>query len=137
MKLSLALFLVIALVVLFAEAIPARRYQLQRRGRLAARRPGMKFLRRGRAFAPRRGRTNDPEAPPPPEDGAADDAAGGEGGEGGDVPEWCDPTKPMGAWLNYAQIRAICGERGFEDFGPYGGIPAEGEGEGEDAPEEA
>lgn len=136
MKLSLALFLVIALVILLAEAVPARRYQLQRRGRArVAARPNMRFLRRGRAFA-RRGRTNDPEAPPPPaEAGAADDAAGGEGGEG-DVPEWCDPTKPMGAWLNYAQIRAICGERGFEDFGPYGGIPAEGE-EGEEAPEEA
>ena len=31
----------------------------------------------------------------------------------------------MGAWLNYASIRAICGERGFTDFGPYGGLPAE------------
>ena len=70
--------------------------------------------------------------------GADDAAAGGEGGEGGeDVPDWCNPTKEMGAWLNYKNIRVICGERGFEDFGPYGGIPSEDEGEGEEGGEEA
>ena len=62
----------------------------------------------------RRGRTNpiDGEAPPPPADDAA--AEGGEGGEGGegDVPDWCNPTKEMGAWLNFMKIRVICGERG-------------------------
>ena len=84
----------------------------------------------------RRGRTNpiDGEAPPPPADDAAGE--GGEGGEGeGDVPDWCNPTKEMGAWLNFMKIRVICGERGATDFGPYGGIPAEGE-EGEEAPVE-
>ena len=84
-------------------------------------------MRMGRARKlPRRGRQE--EAPP------ADAAEGGEGGD--EVPEWCDPTTNMGAWLNYKQIRAICGERGFEDFGPYGGIPTEEEG-GEEGAEEA
>ena len=42
----------------------------------------------------------------------------------------------MGAWLNYASIRTICGERGFTDFGPYGGVPAaEGAEEGDEAVE--
>ena len=89
----------------------------------------------GRRKALRRGRTNPPadaeaEAPPAPEgdeavegDEAAD--AGVEGEEAAEVPTWCDPTNEMGAWLNYASIRAICGERGFTDFGPYGGLPAE------------
>ena len=85
----------------------------------------------------RRGRTNHPdggEAPP-----ADDPAAGKEGGEGGedgegDVPDWCNPTKEMGAWLNFMKIRVICGERGATDFGPYGGIPSEEEG-GEEAAE--
>ena len=44
--------------------------------------------------------------------------------EAAEVPTWCDPTNEMGAWPNYASIRAICGERGFTDFGPYGGLPA-------------
>ena len=35
------------------------------------------------------------------------------------------PHQQMGAWLNYASICAICEERGFTDFGPYGGLPAE------------
>ena len=93
------------------------------------------FIRFNRQQA-RRGRTNHPdggEAPP------ADDAAGKEGGEGGedgegDVPDWCNPTKEMGAWLNFMKIRVICGERGATDFGPYGGIPSEEEG-GEEAAE--
>ena len=38
-------------------------------------------------------------------------------------PRWCDPTKPMGAWLNFKNIRKICGQRGFKNFGPYGGVP--------------
>ena len=89
----------------------------------------------GRRKALRRGRTNPPadaeaEAPPAPEgdeavegDEAAD--AGVEGEEAAEVPAWCDPATEMGAWLNYASIRTICGERGFTDFGPYGGLSAE------------
>merc|ERR1739847_52234 len=45
-------------------------------------------------------------------------------GEDEEVPAWCDPADPMGAWLNFKQIRVICGDRGFSDFGPYGGIPS-------------
>ena len=29
-----------------------------------------------------------------------------DGGSG--TPNWCDPTHPMGAWLNFAKIREIC-----------------------------
>ena len=34
-------------------------------------------------------------------------------------------THEMDPWLNYASICAICGERGFTDFGPYRGLLAE------------
>ena len=97
--------------------------------------------RRFRGQAGRRGRTNveaaDAEAPPAPADDEAAAKEGEEGAEGEEVPAWCDPTNPMGAWLNYKQIRAICGERGFEDFGPYGGIPVEEEAAEEGADEGA
>merc|ERR1712047_96775 len=96
MKLSLALFLLVALIVILlpddSEASPLRR---QRPRRIQA-------LRRGRNFRgqfARRGRTGTgADAPPPPPEDAADDA-GGEGGEGGegDVPDWCNPTTEMGA----------------------------------------
>merc|ERR1712241_445464 len=145
MKLSLALFLVIALVVLFypedSDANPGnlrRRAQLARAARARASRRPQKLGRRFRGQARRGGRTNveaEAEAPPAP---AEDDpeAAAKEGEEGAEeVPAWCDPTNPMGAWLNYKQIRAICGERGFEDFGPYGGIPVEEEAAEEGAEE--
>ena len=55
------------------------------------------------------------QAPPPP--GGASDAAMG-GGDG--IPPWCDPTNPMGAWMNFEKIREMCKEMGF-DVGPYGG----------------
>jgi hypothetical protein len=101
--------------------------------------------RRGRARTYRRRKGKQEDAPPPAEVTGDEAAAGGE--EESDVPEWCDPSKPMGAWLNYKRIRVICGERGFTDFGPYGGVPSE-EGEGgedggedngleEEVPEEA
>merc|ERR1712048_987196 len=144
MKLSLALFLVIALVVLlFPEDSEAR--SVRRRKRVLRRRPApsrrllRQFLRKARTCG---------EACEPPPDPAADDAAaaeeGGEDGEGGeegaegeDIPDWCNPATEMGAWLNYATIRTICSERGATDFGPYGGIPAEEEGEeGEEGGEE-
>ena len=140
MKLSLALFLLVALIVILlpddSEANPLRRRQQARRfQRLRAGRT-RNFRMRGKAL--RRGRTN-MDAPPPPPEGADDPDAAGADGEGGEeVPAWCDPTTEMGAWLNYKQIRVICGERGFEDFGPYGGIPTEEEGEegAEEAAEE-
>lgn len=63
----------------------------------------------------RRGRQEE-EAPPAPAEGAADAAS--------DVPEWCDPTKPMGAWLNFQKIRVWCSDKGHTNFGPYGGVPS-------------
>merc|ERR1739838_912229 len=125
MKLSLALFVLIALVVILypedSEASPARPI--------------------------RRGRTNIEEIPDEPV--VADDADVAveeevvEGEEAGDdaegaeeeVPAWCDPADPMGAWLNFQQIKVICGDRGFSDFGPYGGIPAVEEGLDEEVAE--
>lgn len=140
MKLSLALFLLVALIVILlpddSEASPLRR---QRPRRIQALRRARNFRGQRRGQFARRGRTGmGADAPPPPPEGADDAAAGGEGGEGGegDVPDWCNPTTEMGAWLNFNKIRVICGERGFEDFGPYGGIPSE-EGEGEEGAEEA
>merc|ERR1712241_1258788 len=129
MKLSLALFLLVALIVILlpddSEASPLRR---QRARRVQALRRARNFRGQRRGQFARRGRTGM---------GADDAAAGGEDGEGGEeVPDWCNPTTEMGAWLNYKQIRVICGERGATDFGPYGGIPAE-EGEGEEGAEEA
>merc|ERR1712172_227760 len=131
MKLSLALFLVIVLVAILypedSDASPAlrRRTNAVRAARARAFRARQGKRVGGRRKALRRGRTNPPadaeaEAPPAPE---GDEAVEGE--EAAEVPTWCDPTNEMGAWLNYASIRAICGERGFTDFGPYGGLPAE------------
>merc|ERR1711971_1534949 len=114
MKLSLALFVLIALVVILypedSEASPARRRQQLLRGgrRNVARQARRKVVGRkaGRRARPiRRGRTNIEEIP--------------------DEPVVADP---MGAWLNFQQIKVICGDRGFSDFGPYGGIPAVEEG---------
>merc|ERR1712242_646180 len=109
-------------------------------------RAGKKALRR-RSKVSRRGRTNvHPVADEPVAEEDADVAAEApdedveavEGEEAGDegeaaegeeeVPAWCNPADPMGAWLNFNQIRIICGERGFSDFGPYGGVPAVEEG---------
>ena len=42
----------------------------------------------------------------------------------------------MDPWFNYISILAICGERGFTDFGPYGGLPAEEAAEEGDIAEE-
>ena len=39
--------------------------------------------------------------------------------------------------MNFDKIRQWCADNGFTEFGPYGGVPAEGEGEeGEEAPAE-
>merc|ERR1712158_259691 len=126
MKLSLALFLVIVLVAILypedSDASPAlrRRTNAVRAARARAFRARQGKRVGGRRKALRRGRTN------PPADAEAEEAAdaGVEGEEAAEVPAWCDPATEMGAWLNYASIRTICGERGFTDFGPYGGVPA-------------
>merc|ERR1711956_14383 len=125
MKLSLALFLVIVLVAILypedSDASPAlrRRTNAVRAARARAFRARQGKRVGGRRKALRRGRTN------PPADAEAEAPPAPEGEEAAEVPTWCDPTNEMGAWLNYASIRAICGERGFTDFGPYGGLPAE------------
>lgn len=42
---------------------------------------------------------------------------------GDGVPDWCNPVKPMGAWLNFRNMRLWCADRGWTNFGPYGGVP--------------
>ena len=64
-----------------------------------------------------------PPAPPAP----MTDAEAAAAAEAGEVPAWCDPTKEMGAWLNFVKMRKWCADHGFTSFGPYGGVPAEGE----------
>merc|ERR1712156_828144 len=142
MKLSLALFVLIALVVILypedSEASPARRRQqlargarkgVQARRRVVGRKAGRraKFGRRGRTAHPDEDvAVADENALDEPVEGteAGDDGVEGEEGEE-EVPTWCNPADPMGAWLNFKAIRTICGDRGFSDFGPYGGIPAD------------
>lgn len=55
---------------------------------------------------------------------------------GDGVPDWCNPIKPMGAWLNFRKMKLWCADRGFTKFGPYGGVPTdapETTADGEDA----
>ncbi|XP_059090312.1 uncharacterized protein LOC131886093 [Tigriopus californicus] len=44
---------------------------------------------------------------------------------GDGIPDWCNPIKPMGAWLNFRKMKLWCADRGFTKFGPYGGVPTE------------
>ena len=38
-----------------------------------------------------------------------------------DIPDWCNPGSALGAWLNFKNLRTICGEKyNVNDFGPYG-----------------
>merc|ERR1719266_2994748 len=57
---------------------------------------------------------------------------GGNRGEGEEVPAWCNPQDPMGAWMNYIKIREWCESNGFTEHGPYGGNSLEGSGGEED-----
>lgn len=50
---------------------------------------------------------------------------------GDGVPDWCNPTKPMGAWLNFKNMRLWCAGKGWTKFGPYGGVPSQDEPEEE------
>ena len=91
MKLNLIILLSLAVLLsVFLPAIEAAASRLAvRRGRARpaspARRPAP------RRMIPRLGRQEDPMAPPPL-DGEAADA-------GSDIPTWCNPADPMGAWL--------------------------------------
>ena len=55
------------------------------------------------------------------EDGSAGDARSGE------IPPWCNPLVPMGAWLNHEKVRDWCIKQGFEDLSPYSGAGGETE----------
>merc|ERR1712227_417492 len=47
------------------------------------------------------------------------------------VPNGCDPTTGIGAFLNFPKMRVWCATNGVTDFGPYGGVSA---GDGRPAP---
>ena len=51
--------------------------------------------------------------------------------EGTELHNGCDHTTNIGAFLNFLRFRKFCGEKGVTDFGPYGGVSAEGSGEGQ------
>jgi len=123
MKITLFVTLAILLVlVVLAESSPARRRGRISRGRQAARNARGRFNNR-RQLA-RRGRTGTAAADA---DAAAADA-GAEGEEAEfDGPAWCNPEDPMGAWLLYKGVKLNCVDNGIEEFGRYGGIPAEDE----------
>merc|ERR1711878_140862 len=93
MKPSLALFLLVALIVILlpddSEASPLRR---QRARRVQALRRARNFRGQRRGPYARRGRTGmGADAPPPPPEGADDAAAGGEDGEGGESSRLVQP----------------------------------------------
>ena len=45
-----------------------------------------------------------------------------EDGQGGNIPNWCNPNHAMGAWMNFRRLRVICKVGYGADLGPYGGI---------------
>ena len=47
------------------------------------------------------------------------------------MPNGCDPTTAIGAFLNFPKLRLWCASNGVTDFGPYGGVPS---GDGRPAP---
>ena len=47
------------------------------------------------------------------------------------MPNGCDPTTAIGAFLNFPKMRVWCASNGVTDFGPYGGVPS---GNGRPAP---
>jgi len=125
MKITLFVTLAILLVlVVLAESSPARRRGRISRGRQAARNARGRFNNR-RQLA-RRGRTGTHAAEADADAAAADAGAEGEEAEF-DGPTWCNPEDPMGAWLLYKGVKLNCVDNGIEEFGRYGGIPAEDE----------
>jgi len=124
MKFNLILLLSLA-VLLSAfmpaiEAAVARRRGGRTRGRATVGRRARPALgRRGRMQA-RRGRQDDGEVAAPP-------AEGGEEEEGEEIPPYCNPDDPMGAWLLFPKMKIFCGGLGYESFGRYGSLPAEDE----------
>ena len=115
------------LVVLLSLAVLGLLLPLLDAAAMAPRRPKAVAPPRGRlppaAAAPRRGRVaprqgrQDAAAPPA--------AAEGEEGSGDDIPTWCNPKDPMGAWLLFKGVKVACVGKGFAEFGPYGSAPAD------------
>ena len=112
----LLLSLAVLNLFLAADAASAavRRGPPAPRGRLPSPAKAAQAPRRGRV-TPRRGRQ---------EEAAADTAAADAEGSGDDIPTWCNPKDPMGAWLLFKGVKLNCVGKGFTDFGPYGGPPA-------------
>ena len=77
----------------------------------------------------RRGRQEEEAAEDDTNDLGDLDAAGAEEGSGEELPNGCDPTTNIGGFLVFKGVKVWCGEQGVTDFGPYGGLPAEGSGE--------
>lgn len=118
------LLLSLAVLHLFQAADAASAATLRRgppapKGRLpsTAAKAVQKAPRRGRV-TPRRGRQEEAAA------AAAPAAAADAEGSGDDIPTWCNPKDPMGAWLLFKGVKLNCVGKGFTDFGPYGGPPA-------------
>ena len=51
---------------------------------------------------------------------------------GAEIHNGCDHQTNIGAFLNFLKFKKFCVEKEVTDFGPYGGVPAEGSGEGEE-----
>ena len=77
----------------------------------------------------RRGRQEEEAAEDDTNDLGELDAAGADEGSGEELPNGCDPTTNIGGFLVFNGVKVWCGEQGVTDFGPYGGLPAEGSGE--------
>eukprot|EP00095_Tigriopus_kingsejongensis_P002604 maker-scaffold632_size121914-snap-gene-0.24 protein:Tk02604 transcript:maker-scaffold632_size121914-snap-gene-0.24-mRNA-1 annotation:"hypothetical protein DAPPUDRAFT_316118" len=126
----------------------------QRRGRKALR----KYFQRRRRFGRQGGEMIEEAEPVEPinaveaedtleaMDEAVEDPAMQEDidANGDGIPDWCNPIKPMGAWLNFRNMKIWCADHGFTKFGPYGGVPTkdapkapEAVAEGTEAVEEA
>nr|XP_040579751.1 uncharacterized protein LOC121128239 [Lepeophtheirus salmonis] len=59
------------------------------------------------------------------ENGATEGNGAEQEEEEGPEHPWCDPKDPMGAWMNYINVRKWCAENGYTNFGPYGGVPSD------------
>ena len=123
MKLSilfLSLIVILAIFLTGSESAVARNGRRDSRGRLTQVR-GRQTERvggwRGRQQR-RKGRQEEEEAP-------ADE-------EGAEIHNGCDHATNIGAFLNYLRFKKFCVEKEVTDFGPYGGVPAEGSGEGDE-----
>ena len=124
MKLALAFLVVLSVLAMWASAMPAGPAQRKTNKRIAvaaqAPRAGRKLVRPAANL--RRGKQTEEGAPPAPAPADGETPAADAESE---VPAWCDPTKEMGAWLNFVKMRKWCADNGYTNFGPYGGVPTE------------